>query len=195
MRARVVSGPGCTWGAEHQVHGLTAQLASDRGDAVFAWRYRAAGTTAARRRGLPVPGDTENGWHAPGENDHVGAAATHAVGRTPDALIRGNDHRNEPGADIETARLPFAGDSVDGETGHLARLVPVLGRREAERHGPGSAGQCRPRGGRMGRAAVRRRRRFRPRGRRGCSERAAPARVRGGRTGSSRVTGRSGMIC
>lgn len=195
MRARVVSGPGCTWGAEHQVHGLTAQLASDRGDAVFAWRYRAAGTTAARRRGLPVPGDTENGWHAPGENDHVGPAATHAVGRTPHALIRGNDHRNEPGADIETARLPFAGDCVDGETGHLARLVPVLGRREAERHGPGSAGQCRPRGGRMGRAAVRRRRRFRPRGRRGCSERTAPARVRGGRTGSSRVTGRSGVVC
>ena len=195
MWARTASGPGRTRGAEHQVHALTAQLASDRGDAVFAWRYRVAGTSAARRRGLPVPRDGENGWHAPGENDHVGPAATHAVGRTPDALIRGNDHRNELGAHIETARLPFAGDSVDGKTGHLARLVPVLGRRQAERHGPGGAGQCRPSRRRMCRAPVRRRRRFGPRGRRACRERVAPARVRRGRTVSSRVTGRSCMVC
>jgi hypothetical protein len=194
MWARAASGPGRTRGTEHQVHGLAAQLASDRGDAVFAWRYRVAGTSAARRRGLPVPRDAENGWHVPGENDHVGPAATHAVGRTPDAPIRVNDHRNEPGAHIETARLPFAGDSVDGETGYRARLVPVLGRRQAERHGPGGAGQCRPGRGRMCRAPVRRRHRFRPRGRRGCRGRAAPARVRGGRTGSSRVTGRSCVV-
>jgi hypothetical protein len=190
MWARAASGPGRTRGAEHQVHGLTAQLASERGDAVFA----VAGTSAARRGGLPVPRDAENGWRAPGENDHVGPAAAHAVGRTPDALIRGNDHRNEPGAHIETARLPFAGDSVDGETGYRARLVPVLGRRQAERHGPGGAGQCRPSRRRMGGARVRRRRRFRPRGGRPCRDRAAPARVRGGRTGSCRVTGRSGVV-
>ena len=155
MRVQAASGPGRTLGAEHQVHGPAAQVASDRGDPVLTWSYRVAGTTAAWRRGLPVPGDAKNRRHAPGKNDHVGPTATHAVSGTPDAPVRGNDHRNELGAHIETARLPFAGDSVHRETGHFACLVPVLRGRKAKRHSPGSAGQCLPSSRRMCRAPMR----------------------------------------
>src|SRR6185436_10614918 len=126
------SGPGRTRRAEHQIHGLTVQAASDRNDRVFTRCDRVAGTTAARRRGPPVPGDAENRWPAAGKNDHVGPAATHAVRGAPDAPGRGNDHRHELRAHIETARLLAMGDGVHREAGHLACLVPVLRRRKAQ---------------------------------------------------------------
>ena len=143
--AQADSGPGRTRGAEHQVHGLAAHLAGDRGDLVLTGSRRLAGTTAAWRRDPPVPGDAESCWHAPDENGHVGPAAAHAVRGTPDAPTGGNDHRNEPGAHIETARLPLVGDGVHRETRLRARLVPVLRRRQAKRHGPGSARLLLPR--------------------------------------------------
>jgi len=48
MRAQAASGPGRTLGAEDQVHGFTAQPASDRSDPVLTGSYRLAGATAAR---------------------------------------------------------------------------------------------------------------------------------------------------
>src|SRR5262249_9166939 len=145
--AWAASGPGRTLRAEHQIQGLTAQAAGHRGDLVLTWCDHMARTTAPRRRGPPVPGDAEPRWRAPDETDHVGPAAARAVRGAPDAPASGNDHRHEPGAHIEAARLLLVGDGVHRETGHLARLVPVLRRRKAQRHGPGSAGQ-RLRGGR-----------------------------------------------
>ena len=193
MRAQAASGPGRTRGAEHHIHGLTAHLAGDRGDLVLTGSRRLAGATAARRRGPPVPRDAEDRWHAPDENGHVGPAAAHAVRGTPDALAGVNDHRNEPGAHIETARLPLVGDGVHREPGHRACLVPVLRRRKAKRHGPGSAGRCCPGSGRTRRARVRRGLRFRPRGGRGRGQRPAPAPVRRGGTRRARAGGGSGV--
>jgi hypothetical protein len=155
MRAPEDSGPGRTPGAEHQIHGLAAHLAGDRGDLVLTGSRRLASATAARCGGSPVPGDAENRWHALAENCHLGPAAAHAVRGTPDAPAGGNDHRNELGAHIETARLALGGDGVHREPGHRACLVPVLRGRKAERHGPGRAGRCLPGSGRMRRAPVR----------------------------------------
>jgi len=188
------SGPGRTLGTEHQVHGLAAQVAGDRGDLILTRSYRVAGATAARRRGPPVPGDVQNRWHALGENNHPGPAATHAVRGTPDAPVRGNDHRHEPGAHIETARPSPGGDGVHRETGHLACLVPVLRGGKAERHGPRCAGRRLPSSRGTCGAPVPGRHRARPGGRRGCRERAAPAHLRHGCARRPRAASRTGPV-